>query len=160
MLHAAPSGLASFAATYDRIADRTIEPRWPARALARLVARALDRRLIAGADPAGSTLLAARACRLTSYAHREALADSLGRLLDAAARAEHRVWVLPNRGAIEAQGDELRDFASLLRSGAPLYARGIAMLGRLLSDGTGPVYVGPPKMLARSVGEVCAALNG
>lgn len=170
MLQAAPSGLAQFAAAYDRIADRTIEPRWPARALARLGARLLDRKLIAGADPAGSTLLAARACRLTSCAHREALAAGLGRLLTDALRPDRRtrplsdcwmpVYVVPSRRAIESQAEELWDFASLLRSRSPLYARGIAMLGRLLSDGTGPVYVGPPKTLARRLGEVRAALNG
>src|SRR5205807_2225504 len=69
MLQAAPSELAPFAAAYDRIADRTIEPGRLARALARVGARPLDRKLSAGADPAGSTMLAARACRLTSYAH-------------------------------------------------------------------------------------------
>src|SRR5689334_8700415 len=149
MLHAASSNLAPFVANFDRVANRTISPRWTARVLARLGARSLDRRLIAGADPAGSTLLAARACRLTSYAHREGLADSLGRLLQNAAHPDHRVAVMPNRRAIERQADELRSYARLLRSGSPLYARGIAMLGRLLADGTGPVYVGPPEMLAR-----------
>ncbi len=160
MLHAAPSNLAPFAANYDRIADRTICPRWTKRVLARLGARLLDRRLIAGDDPARSPLLAARACRLTSDAHRESLADSVGLLLQTTANADHRVWVMPNRRAIERQADELRYFARLLRSGSPLYASGIAMLGRLLSDGTGPVYVGPPEMLARRLGEVRAALNG
>jgi hypothetical protein len=170
MLQAAPSGLAQFAAAYDRIADRTIEPRWPARTIARLGAPLLDRMLIEGADPAGSTLLAARACQLTSRAHREELADSLRRVLQDALRADRRtrpplthwmpVYVVPNRGAVKSQAQELQDFVSLLRSRSPLYARGIAMLGRLLSDGTGPVYVGPPRVLARRLGEVRVALNG
>lgn len=160
MLHAAPSNLAPFVANYDRIAARTFCPRWTARVLARLHARELDRQLIEGADPAGSTLLAARAARLTSDAHRESMADSLGRLRQSAAYPDHRVWVLPHRRAIERQADELQRFARLLRSGSPLYARGIAMLGRLLSDGTGPIYVGPPAMLARRLGEVQLALNG
>src|SRR5581483_7406838 len=105
-------------------------------------------------------VLAARACQLTSKAHRESLADSLGRLLQNAAHPDHRAWVMPNRRAIERQAEELRSFATVLRSGSPLYARGLAMLGRLLADGTGPVYAGPPEMLARRLGEVRAALNG
>jgi hypothetical protein len=161
MLHAAPTNVAPSVTNFDRIADRTICPRWTARTLARLGAGPLDRKLIAGADPAGSTLLAARACRLTSSAHRESLADSLDRLLQGATHPDHPAWrVMPSRTAVERQADELRSFASLLRSGSPLYAGGIAMLGRLLSDGTGPVYVGPSEMLARRLGEVRTALSG
>jgi hypothetical protein len=158
MIYPSPFQRTAFIAEFDRIADRTIAPRRAARFLARLGARPLDRRLISGADPASSTLLAARACRLTSYAHREALADSLGGLLHYAAHPDHRAWVIPNHRGVERHADELRDFAAMLRSGVPLYARGIAMLGRLLSDGSGPVYVGPPEMLARGLGEVRAAL--
>jgi hypothetical protein len=160
MLYASPFTPSPFVASFDRLVARTICPGWTARVLARLGARPLDRRLIAGADPTGSPVLAARACRLTSSANRESLADSLGRLLQNATNPDHRVWAMPNRVAVERQADELRSFASLLRSGSPLYARGIAMLGRLLSDGTGPVYVGPPEMLARRLGEVRLALNG
>jgi len=160
MLHASPFQPTPFIANLDRIAERTISPRWTARMLARLGARWVDRRLIAGADPASSTLLAARACQLTSDTYRENLADSVALLLRNAADPEHRAWVIANRRAIDRQVGELRGFAELLRSGSPLYVRGIAMLGRLLSDGTGPVYVGPPEILARRLGEVRVALNG
>ena len=160
MIYASPFAPSPFIASFDRRADRTISPRWTARVLGRLGARSLDRRLIAGGDPASSTLLAARACRLTSYAHREQLADSLERLLRGATRSDPHLRVAPHREAIDRQADELRSLAGLLRSVSPLYASGIARLGRLLSDGTGPVYVGPPEMLARRLGEVRMALNG
>jgi hypothetical protein len=160
MIYASPFTPSPFIVQFDRLADRTISPRWTARVLARVAARSLDRRLIAGGDPASSTLLAARACRLTSHAHRAQLADGLERLVPNATRSDPHLRVAPHRGAIERHADELRSLASLLRSVSPVYASGIARLGRLLSDGTGPVYVGPPEMLARRLGEVRIALNG
>jgi hypothetical protein len=48
--------------------------------------------------------------------------------------------------------------AALLRGPRPLYAPGIAMLGRLLADGTGPAYLGRSRTLARRLGETRAAL--
>ncbi len=37
----------------------------------------------------------------------------------------------------------LRELAALLRGSTPVYARGVAMLHALLTDGTGPVYTDP-----------------
>ena len=58
------------------------------------------------------------------------------------------------------QADELGSLVSLLRGRSPLYARGLAMLGRLLADGTGPAYVGRPEALATCIREVRRALAG
>jgi hypothetical protein len=165
MLQIAPSSLTGFAAAYDRIAARTIAPAWLARVLARLGGRILDRRLIAGADPADSPLLAARACWLTSVAHRRALAATITRVLASGDRSLSRLEVAANPAAVKSQARELTELAILLSGSAPLYARGIAMLGRLLSDGTGPVYTGPPytgrtHLLGRRVAETRAALAG
>lgn len=160
MVYASPFKPTPFFASFDRLAERTIAPSRFAQVVARLGAWHLDRRLIAGADPTGSPLLAARACRLTSPANRANLADSVGRLLQRGTHPYHRAAVVPYRPAIERNADELRGFASSLNSGVPLYAQGIAMLGRLLADGAGPLYVGPPEMLARRLGEVQIALNG
>jgi hypothetical protein len=151
--------LTAFAASYDRLAERTIAPGWPARVLARLAARYLDAKLIGGADPAESTLLAARACRLTSRSYREALAAWIVRILSGVEGPTGRVEVVPNPAAVRAHAAQLTDMASLLRSSAPLYARGIAMLARLLTDGTGPVYVGRSPALGRGLGHARTALT-
>jgi hypothetical protein len=151
---------ASFVDVYDRVGSRTIEPgRW-ARVAARVRCHALDRALIAGADPAGSPQLATRAARLTSPPSRASLADGLERLLQAAQEPAGRWRVLPRRAAVLDNAEELRALASVLRGNRPLYARGIAMLDQLLSDGSGPAYVGDRDALACRLRDVRAALAG
>ncbi len=160
MVHGATATLQGFAATYDRIAERTIEPSWTSRTMARLRSRALDRALIAGADPADSTQLAARACKLTSRSNRALLAAGIERLLFAAVAPPSRAHLAPQRTAVLAQADQLRRLAALLRGQSPLYARGLAMLGELLTDGTGPVYRGEPDALGWRLEEARWALAG
>jgi hypothetical protein len=150
----------SFDALLDRAADRTIEPNLVTRTAARIRARALDRQLIAGADPAGSPELAARAGRLTSPEHRASVADAIERLVQSAHEPPNFWGVVPQRRAVVRQGEELAELASRLRGSSPLYARGIAMLGRLLADGTGPAYAGQPEALAQRLREVRTALAG
>jgi hypothetical protein len=48
--------------------------------------------------------------------------------------------VRPFRAAAAANAPELHALAARLREPGPLYARGIAMLSRLLTEGTGPAY--------------------
>ena len=160
MVHGATATLQGFAATYDRIAERTIEPSWASRTMARLRSRALDRALIEGADPADSTQLAARACKLTSRSNRSLLATGIERLLSAAVAPPSRAHLAPQRSTILAEADQLRALAELLRSQSPLYAQGLAMLGELLTDGTGPVYRGEPEALGWRLEEARCALAG
>ena len=55
----------------------------------------------------------------------------------------------------------LRELAALLRGRRPLYARGLAMLGELLSDGTGAFYARPGgTALEHALVEIRAALAG
>jgi hypothetical protein len=150
----------SFAVKYDRLAAQTIEPNWPARAMARLRAHRLDRELIAGADPAQSPELAARAGWLTSSDNRASLAGAIERLVRSAYEGPNRWGVSPQRTAVIRQADELWALASLLRGRSPLYARGLAMLGRLVADGTGPAYVGQPEALVTRIREARSALAG
>jgi hypothetical protein len=126
--------------------------------LASVGARWLDRQLIAGADPARSPMLAARACRLASEDNRASLALSLERLMINADEPPNLWGVSPHRRAVGLVAGELTDVAALLRDRRPLYARGIAMLGRLVSDGTGPAYVGGPEALSRRLREARRAL--
>ena len=160
MVHGATATLQTFAATYDRVAERTIEPSWISRGLARVRAHALDRALISGADPTDSTQLAARACKLTSPANRAQLAAAIERLLDAAVAPPSRAHLAPQRATVLAHDDQLRGLVALLRGQSPLYARGLAMLGELLTDGTGPVYRDQAEALAWRLEEARGALAG
>jgi hypothetical protein len=104
----------------------------------RLRTRSLDDSLIAGADPGANADLAARAARLTSRSMRREVADGLERL--ATRGPAGRLPVAPFRRAIAANATELRALAIRLRGASPVRAPGIAILRRLLSDGTGPAY--------------------
>jgi hypothetical protein len=109
--------------------------------LAILFGHALDRRLASGRPPAAGRFVAARAEYLLSEA-RWKLAQSWQRVLDQARRAPRarnphaplcRVRIM------DAESD-VRTMLDALSSCRPVSARGVAMAGLLLSDGTGPLY--------------------
>lgn len=121
-------------------AQDVLRPSRGARLAARVRAGTLDRKLIEGADPATSPQLAARAGQLTAPAMRAEIAAALQRLVASAEGGATRLQAPTARHAIKANGTELTALAELLRSGRPLYARGLAMLHELVVDGTGPAY--------------------
>src|SRR5947209_7677260 len=84
-----------YAAYFDRFAARRLDPGWTARLAARLRGSALDRALSAGADPAASPQLAARAARLTSASMRCQVARGLERIALGEHHAYRRWQVLP-----------------------------------------------------------------
>ncbi len=141
---------------------RSLQTAMPA-ALSRLVARTLARRLdgalIAGADPARSALVAARAALLTSAGMRGSLACSLHGLVRAAQGPQRRWWALGSRAAVLANASELDALAMLLTSETPLYARGLALLNELLADGVGPAYRGDAAALSRALSDARTALT-
>jgi hypothetical protein len=137
-----------------------LEPGLRATLAARMRAGRLNRALIAGEDPAGSRQLTARSRQLTAPSSRAALAGGLNRLLWSAQAPSGRLRVRPNREAVCANASALGSLASLLAGPTPLYARGVAVLEELLSDGNGPAYRGDPQALARMLGECRAALSG
>ena len=128
------------AAEQARAAERALHPPWSARLVARVFGDRLDRALIDGADPTTSATLAARAALLGSRTTRAELADELDAVLASAQRPPSRLRALPRHAALLANASLLRELASILRGSAPLYVRGIAMVRRLLTDGTGPMY--------------------
>jgi hypothetical protein len=142
-------------------ARRALDPPRSARLAARVLGGRLDRALIAGADPASSPRLAARAARLTTRSTRAELAEGLELLL---ARAQHPPSsraLAPRHASILANAELMRELASTLRGPAPLYARGVAMIHRLLTDGTGPVYTARDgAALERELRRACAAVCG
>ena len=128
---------------FEQRVERLFAPGAVAKVMARLRSRALDRALMDGADPSGSSQLAARAAVLTRRATRTRLAAGLERLLGAADHAPRRWSVPPARGAVRSNTAELAELAALLRGAGPLYAPGVAMVRELLTDGTGSAYTDP-----------------
>lgn len=107
---------------------------------ARLRSNSLDRAIAAGQDPARTAQLAARAEHLQTRTVRARLADTLDRLARSDRERSMRRRVLPSTAAVRANSQELHALAALLRGSSPVRARGVAMLRRLVTDGTGPVY--------------------
>jgi len=149
-----------FELSYDRLLHRTFEPGPLARVLARALPGVLDKALIAGSDPAGSRALAARAATLTEPRSRAAIADGLERLLELAHGSRSGATVLRRGAHLVGNASALRELSAVLRSSAPLYARGIAMAQQLLTDGTGPAYVGDGGALASRLLEARTAMYG
>jgi len=155
----ATAGVRQDAAAYEHLAAGTLRPTRTNRLLARLRPRSLDRRLIAGDDPASSPQLAARAARLASPRERTGLAEGLERLLAATRGPRRRWWAVSARDPLLANAAELRELAALLRSPTPLYAPGIAIVHELITDGSGPVYTGTAELLGRRLDEARAAMR-
>ena len=119
------------------------------RMLARCAAARLDRKLAAGASPETSASLAARATQLTSMKFRRDLAASVRRILAAAAEPPA---VMPTgvvagpprlplrRARISQLAGPLVELARHLAAPGPVPAQEVAMISRLLADGTGPLY--------------------
>jgi len=140
-----------------RLTVRRLRP-WH-RVLARGRAARLDRELAEGVGPEASASLAARAARLTSTEFRRDLAASLRRILvtagEPAPSAPARPPLNPARMPLNAarpprvpvrvtrvsrSAPLLAELASRLLEPGPVPARGVAMVVRLLADGTGPLY--------------------
>jgi hypothetical protein len=99
---------------------------------------------------------------LTTLANRRALADELELVVRAAQGPPRHRRLVPARDAVFESAPALSELAALLRADVPLYARGLALLTRLLTDGAGPLYYsrGDPGALSRALGDARAALFG
>jgi hypothetical protein len=125
--------------------------------------RSRDEALAAGASPLWTPELALRARQLVSRGSRQQLATRLERLVNEATRSVPPRAVAvprPRRAILEAQ-TSMFSIASCLRDERPVYARGMALLSRLLSDGSGPAY-NPCAggSLRHALGAIAAALDG
>ncbi len=103
----------------------------------------LDRRLLEGADPVSTPELTLRAFQLTRQASRTALAGSFEDAIASAARGRRRLATSAPlaRGAITAARSKLAELVLALREEPVLAARGIVLARRLLTYGSGPLYV-------------------
>jgi hypothetical protein len=120
--------------------ERLLAPSATTRVRARLRHARLDRRIAAGADLATSPLLAARAAQLVSPDRRARIAEGLEHAahLDEACGSYFRT--LPRREAIRENRKQLIELAAMLRDDRVAYARGVALLELVLTDGAGPAY--------------------
>jgi hypothetical protein len=126
------------------------------RLLAHCLAARLDRDLADGARPESSAPLAARAMQLTSMAFRRELAASLRRMLASSGRPLVAARSYPAAGwspghagpprvpvcrpRISQFTSGLGELADGLVVSGPVSAQGVAIVTRLLADGTGPCY--------------------
>jgi hypothetical protein len=112
------------------------------RVRARLLAYSLDRELADGVPPERSAALTLRARRLVEPATAALLARALQRVLRDALMPQ---TMLPTgmptrRRAVREAAAEIDDLARRLVAPAPAAVRGIAQVGLLIGDGTGPLY--------------------
>lgn len=121
-------------------AERLLAPGAWTRLLARSRRAALDRAIAHGADPTCSALLAVRAAQLTRACTRREVAAGLERVAALAEGDHPRFRVVPRRTVARQNRETLIELADMLRGGAPAYARGIALLELVVSDGAGPAY--------------------
>jgi len=107
----------------------------------------LDSSLAHGADPNTSPELSRRARQLTSRRRRAGLAQGIRNLIDAAEepRRGYTSAVPLNRGEVLRERAFLLELAADLVSEDELNPRGIALVDRLLTDGSSPVYSPGPK---------------
>jgi hypothetical protein len=107
--------------------------------LARVLGRALDRRLAAGAAPERNRLLAARSVLITAPKARLSLADGWDALALRARRSQRAGYAPPDaRRQIDATADEIHRVAEVLRSHRPVSAPGVAAARLLLAGATSP----------------------
>lgn len=116
---------------------------WPWTRLAvRLLASSLDRQLAEGRSPESNARLGARARMLVAPAVRHEYARLVAHLEEQARRPpvmRSPRWPL-NRVAVAACAPGLAEVRRRLAGHQPVPARGIALAGLLLGDGTGPLY--------------------
>lgn len=119
---------------------------------ARLRRFELDRAIAGGADIAASPLLAARAAQLVERRHRLELAAALEQAVSVSLQSGACLRTVPRREAMRRNRHRMLELAGILRSGRPAYARGVAVVELVLTDGAGPAYTdGGGEALARQL---------
>ena len=128
------------------------------RAQARIRGRSLDRALSSGEDPASSQVLTRRAAWLTSPNNRRSLGRSIDRLLEPRPkRPGPSPAIQPHRGELAAARLPLARVAALLEINEPVYARGVARVQLLLTEGGSALYA--PQWNGQLLNEVEAILD-
>jgi hypothetical protein len=102
----------------------------------------LDRELAAGVRVRSSDAHALRAVRITGRRRRASLADGLARVLRNASDSRPRFTaaVPPDRRSVLAARPVIEALERRLVSPEPVAARGVAMIGELLTEPISPLY--------------------
>ena len=130
--------------------------------IVRWQAARLDRDLAAGVGVRTSDAHALRAVRITARRRRASLAGGLARVLRSASDSRPRLTAaaVPDRRAVLAARPVIEALERRLRGPEPVAARGVAMLGELLTEPTSPVYRSDdPGDLASGLRAAAAALE-
>ena len=122
----------------------------------------LDEQLEHGAQPGigADTPLACRAAQL----HRRSTRNALAAALEDAVREAHKAWSVSARlplarAAIRASADDVIALARRLRTDEPIDVQGMAMVARLVFNGTSPLYGDAPVPLRYAVRSARLALD-
>jgi hypothetical protein len=132
------------------------------RILARIRARALDERLLAGARPEESRLLMARSAMLLAPENRSEVAESLEEMLDAAEHARRnfmRAQLRLREFEMVKARSQIRDLVAALEGAEPISPRGVILADRLVRDGNSPMYWPSDDSVEEAVGQARAALH-
>jgi hypothetical protein len=132
------------------------------RLLARIRARTLDDRLLAGERPEASRQLRARSAVLLEPAYRSEVAAALMDALDAAEHAKRiflKAQVRLREPEIIAVRSEIRDLAEQLEADSAVDPRGVILADRLIRDGDSPLFWPCNDSVGSAVEEARSALD-
>ena len=130
---------------------------------ARVRARTLDERLLAGARPEESRLLMARTSILLDPGNRSDVARALSEMLDSAQHARMNYMraqvVLRDFELVKARS-QILDLVQVLEGDTPVSARGVILADRLIRDGGSPMFWPSNDSVPAALSDVRAALDG
>jgi hypothetical protein len=133
------------------------------RLLARVRARSLDDRLLAGERPEASRQLMARSARVLEPGYRSEVAAALREMLDAAEHARRifmKAQVRLREPQIIAARSLIRDLADQVEADPSVSPRGVILADRLVRDGDSPMFWPCNENVESAVKETLAALHG
>lgn len=131
------------------------------RTLARVRARSLDERLLAGAPPEESRLLQARSAEILDPHNRSEVARALREMLDAAEHARRnfmRAQLRLREFDLVRSRSLIRDLADALEGSEPVNPRGVILADHLVRDGDSPMFWPSEDSVEAAVTEARAAL--
>jgi hypothetical protein len=132
------------------------------RTLARVRARSLDERLLAGARPEESRLMRARSAEVLDRHNRAEVARALREMLDAAEHARRiflKAQLRLREFPIVKARSPIRDLCDVLEGSMPVSPRGVILADRLVRDGGSPMFWPSDDSIEAAVEEARAALD-
>jgi hypothetical protein len=132
------------------------------RLLARVRARSLDDRLLAGERPEKSRQLMARSARLVDPGYRSDVAAALRKMLDDAEHARRiflKAQVQLREPKIIAVRSQIRELADQLEADAVVSPRGVILADRLIRDGNSPLFLPGNESVESAVERARSALE-